>query len=62
MLALAPPTAGPPPVPLTLLQDQDHPRVRRACRYREHVVAWATDGGVVTLGRSTPLIVIVNRQ
>jgi hypothetical protein len=35
-------------VPLT---DEDHPRVRRARRYRDDVRVWSTQGGVLIGGR-----------
>jgi RimJ/RimL family protein N-acetyltransferase len=51
LLALAP--SPPPPVDLSLsvVPDLDHPRVRRARRYRRDVRLYAGDGGVVALGR-----------
>lgn len=51
VVLLADPVPGPPPVPLTPLEDSDHPRVRRALRYRDDVRVWATPGGVLILGR-----------
>lgn len=44
---------GEPSLDLTLIEDSDHPRVRRANRYRRDVRAYATsDGaGVLVLGR-----------
>lgn len=50
MLALAPPVPAAAGLPLTAVES-DHPRVRRARRYRQDVRVWATDGAVVTLGR-----------
>jgi RimJ/RimL family protein N-acetyltransferase len=38
-------------VSLALVEDQDHPRVRRAQRYRDDVRVWTCAGGVVTIGR-----------
>ncbi|MGW7526470.1 GNAT family N-acetyltransferase [Streptomyces sp. NPDC054783] len=40
-----------PPLELRELADPDHPRVRRARVRRDDVRVWATDGGVVVLGR-----------
>ena len=66
MLALAPPLAGPPPLPLTAILAKtparaaargdpepsvDHPRVRRARRYRHDVMVRTTEGGILTIGR-----------
>jgi GNAT superfamily N-acetyltransferase len=50
-LYLAAPGAGRPPVQLREVDDLDHPRVRRARRYRPHVNVFTTDGGVVVIGR-----------
>jgi GNAT superfamily N-acetyltransferase len=50
LLLLAPPLPGEPALPLRELPDSDHPRVRRARRYRERVRIWAGDGGVLVLG------------
>jgi GNAT superfamily N-acetyltransferase len=36
---------------LVEVTDRDHPRVRRALRYRDEVRVWACEGGVVLLGR-----------
>jgi GNAT superfamily N-acetyltransferase len=51
LVALASGLDGPPPLPLTELTDASHARVRRARRYRSAVRVWATDGGVVVMGR-----------
>lgn len=51
MIATAPAAVGPPPIPLTEVSDRDHPRARRALRHRDDVRMWATDGGVVLIGR-----------
>jgi GNAT superfamily N-acetyltransferase len=51
LLAVAAPLPGPPPLPLTEIADLDHPRVRRAVRYRDGVRVWQADGGVVVLGK-----------
>ncbi|HEY7147371.1 MAG TPA: GNAT family N-acetyltransferase [Streptosporangiaceae bacterium] len=49
---VAGPLDGPPPVRLTRLPAGDaHPRVARALRYRDDVMAWQAPGGVVLLGR-----------
>jgi GNAT superfamily N-acetyltransferase len=51
MVTLAPPAVGDPPLPLTPVTDDDHPRVRRARRYRDEVRVWTVPGGVLVLGR-----------
>jgi hypothetical protein len=51
MLVLAEPLAGPPPLPLTAVADSSHPRVRRSRLFRDDVLIWTTDGGLLTLGR-----------
>jgi GNAT superfamily N-acetyltransferase len=52
MIALAPPLAGPPALTLTeVAADATHPRVRRSRRYRDDVLVWTTDGGLLTIGR-----------
>ena len=51
MLCVAQPLDGPPPAGLTPEPDLSHPRIERALRYRDEVMAWRTDGGVVLLGR-----------
>lgn len=48
---LAESAPGTPQIPLTLVDDADHPRVRRARRYRDEVRVWTTPGGVLILGR-----------
>jgi GNAT superfamily N-acetyltransferase len=48
---LAEPLAGDPPIELTPLRDSDHPRVRRARRYRTDIRIWANACGVLILGR-----------
>jgi hypothetical protein len=48
---LAEPLAGDPPVDLTPVHDRDHPRVRRARRYRTDVRVWTTAHGLLILGR-----------
>jgi GNAT superfamily N-acetyltransferase len=44
---------GPPPLTLRKLTGSDHPRVRRAHRYRDEVRVWETESGrgVLILGR-----------
>jgi GNAT superfamily N-acetyltransferase len=48
---LAEPLAGDPPIDLTPVRDSDHPRVRRARRYRTDVRLWITPYGVLIVGR-----------
>lgn len=43
--------AGWPEVPLTVINDLDHPRVRRARRYRTDVTVYQAEGGVLIVGR-----------
>ncbi|MPZ27985.1 MAG: GNAT family N-acetyltransferase [Micromonosporaceae bacterium] len=50
-LYLAPAVEGPPDLPLRDAPDLDHPRVRRARRYRPRVRVWVVDGGVLVLGQ-----------
>ena len=40
-----------PELALRPLDDADHPRVRRACRYRDDVRVWAVDGAILIVGR-----------
>ena len=51
MVTLAPPATGDPPLPLIPVTDNDHPRVRRARRYRQDVRVWTVPGGVLVVGR-----------
>lgn len=51
MLALAAPLPGPPRLALAKIEDQTHPRVRRALRYRDDVEVWSCPGGVLSIGR-----------
>jgi GNAT superfamily N-acetyltransferase len=51
LLALAQPLPGTPELALSEVEDSDHPRVRRAHRYRQDVRVWLTEGGLVTIGR-----------
>jgi hypothetical protein len=50
MLLLAPPISGAAGLSLSAT-DSDHPRVRRARRYRDDLTVWQADGGVLVLGR-----------
>ncbi len=49
--AFAPKAAGEPQLDLAEVTDVDHPRVRRAHRYRAGVRVWTVEGGVLILGR-----------
>jgi len=51
MLAVAAALPGPPELPLTPIDGGDHPRVRRARRYRDDLAVWAGGGAVVLIGR-----------
>jgi hypothetical protein len=51
VVLLAEPVPGPPPIPLTPLDEQVHPRVARALRYRRDVRVWSSERGVLILGR-----------
>ncbi|HEY8451530.1 MAG TPA: GNAT family N-acetyltransferase [Natronosporangium sp.] len=51
VLLLGPPVPGPPEVALREVADLDHPRVRRARRYRPHVRVFTTEGGVLVVGQ-----------
>ncbi|MBO0870471.1 MAG: GNAT family N-acetyltransferase [Micromonosporaceae bacterium] len=51
LLTVATALPGAPPLGLRELADPEHPRVVRACEHRDDVRAWATDGGVLILGR-----------
>lgn len=50
-LYLAPTLSGAPEIALQEVAELDHPRVRRAQRYRPEVHIWTTDGGVLLVGR-----------
>jgi hypothetical protein len=50
MVMLAPRAEGAAGIPLAVV-DLDHPRVRRARRYRDDITVWQADGGVAVLGR-----------
>ncbi len=49
-LLLLAPAAGRGSLPLSPTTE-DHPRVRRARRYRTDLAAWSTEGGILVLGR-----------
>ena len=51
MVMLASRATGGPAVDVRLVDDADHPRVRRAHRYRDDVHVYLADGGVLILGR-----------
>lgn len=51
MLLIADPLDGDPGIPMTRIDDLDHPRVRRAQRYRSDIVVYQAAGGVVIVGR-----------
>jgi GNAT superfamily N-acetyltransferase len=51
ILMLGPRLTGEPQAELTVVTDADHPRVRRALRYRTEVTAYLADGGVLVVGR-----------
>ncbi|MFG2192742.1 GNAT family N-acetyltransferase [Streptomyces sp. NPDC048639] len=51
LLTVAEPLPGEPPLPLTPIEDPDHPRVARARKFRDEVRVWACEAGVVVLGR-----------
>jgi hypothetical protein len=53
LVLISAPQPVPPSLPLREVTDSDHPRVRRALRYRDEVRVWETESGrgVVILGR-----------
>ncbi|MER5549707.1 GNAT family N-acetyltransferase [Streptomyces sp. CG4] len=51
LLTVAGALPGPPSLELRELADPDHPRVRSARGRRDDVRVWATEGGVLVLGR-----------
>jgi GNAT superfamily N-acetyltransferase len=51
MLFISPSRSGPPELSLSAVHDHDHPRVRRATRYRDDVTVFTCDGGVLVIGR-----------
>jgi hypothetical protein len=42
---------GPPPVELIAVPESNHSRVLRALSYRDEVMTWRADGGIVLIGR-----------
>ncbi|MGP3983089.1 GNAT family N-acetyltransferase [Streptomyces sp. KR80] len=51
LLTVATALPGEPALELREIADPDHPRVMRARKRRDDVRVWATDGGVLVLGR-----------
>ncbi|MFF0437033.1 GNAT family N-acetyltransferase [Streptomyces sp. NPDC004327] len=51
LMTVADALPGEPEIGLREIDDQDHPRVARALKYRDDVRVWVADGGLVTLGR-----------
>lgn len=51
VMTLAPAVDGPADLALKPVEEHDHPRVRRAMRYRDDVRVWTCEGGVITIGR-----------
>lgn len=51
LVAVAAVLPGEPPMALVEHSRGEHPRVRRALRYRDDVRVWTADGGMVLLGR-----------
>jgi GNAT superfamily N-acetyltransferase len=51
LVAMARRLPGPPPVALSPAARSEHPRVRRAERYRDGVRAWTAGGGILILGK-----------
>jgi GNAT superfamily N-acetyltransferase len=51
LLTVAPALPGAPDLKLREIQDPGHPRVVRSVQYRDGVRVWATDGGLLVLGR-----------
>ncbi|MFI9614072.1 GNAT family N-acetyltransferase [Streptomyces sp. NPDC052023] len=51
VMAVGAPLAGEPPLALSEIRDPGHPRVARSRRRRDDVRVWATEGGVLVLGR-----------
>lgn len=51
MFMYAPALPGDPPLALERIDDDSHPRVRRAHVYRSDVSVWQANGGVLILGR-----------
>ena len=51
LMLSAPRSLGQPDLVLKPIEDQAHPRVRRALQYRDDVDVYACDGGVIAVGR-----------
>lgn len=51
LMLLAGPMAGTPDLPIKTIEDQTHPRVHRAARYRTDLTVHAVDGAVMVIGR-----------
>ncbi|MFD5327087.1 GNAT family N-acetyltransferase [Streptomyces sp. NPDC127092] len=51
LMTVADALPGEPAVELREIEDQEHPRVARALKYRDDVRVWAADGGVLIMGR-----------
>jgi len=51
MLFVSPPRSGSPALALSAVHDREHPRVRRAGRYRDDITVYTCDGGVLVIGR-----------
>ncbi|GEC09089.1 N-acetyltransferase [Streptomyces spinoverrucosus] len=51
VMTVASPLPGEPPLTLREIRDPGHPRVVSSLRRRDEVRVWATDGGVLVLGR-----------
>ncbi|MEV7280964.1 GNAT family N-acetyltransferase [Streptomyces sp. NPDC093111] len=51
LMTVADALPGEPEIELREIEDQDHPRVARALKYRDEVRVWAADGGLLILGR-----------
>ncbi|HEX8344002.1 MAG TPA: GNAT family N-acetyltransferase [Actinoplanes sp.] len=50
-IMVAEPLPGEPELPLSPVQDQAHPRLTRALRFRQDVRGWTAEGGLLLLGR-----------
>lgn len=50
VMTLATALQGPPDLALKPVEDQIHPRVRRALRHRRNVRVWTCEGGVIAVG------------
>ncbi|MFI8520463.1 GNAT family N-acetyltransferase [Streptomyces sp. NPDC085481] len=51
LMTVASALPGEPEIELREIEDEDHPRVARALKYRDDVRVWSADGGVLVLGR-----------